>query len=555
MRRSDNVTKGPRRAPHRSLFYATGLSPEDLTRPLIGIANSRTDLVPGHIHLDQIGEAVKAGIYRAGGTPLEFNTIAVDDGIAMGHIGMYYSLPSREIIADSIETMLVAHQLDGVVLIANCDKIVPGMLMAAARVNIPAIYISGGPMVSGLYKETGLDLTQVNELVSQLETGNISIEEMNEIEMKACPGCGSCAGLFTANSMNCIAEAIGIALPGNGTIPAVYAERIRLAKVAGQKILTLIEDDIKPRDILTYAAFENAIALDMAIGGSTNSVLHILAIAHEARIDLDLELFDRISRSVPLLAKISPSSDFHMEDFYTAGGVQAVLKELMKQDLVDPKPITVSGSSMGENLKNASTVDANVIRNQRNAYQKDGGLAVLYGNLAPEGALVKSAGIVETMNIHEGPARIFESEEEAVDAIIGGQISPGDIVVIRYEGPKGGPGMREMLIPTAALMGMGLGDSVALITDGRFSGVSRGAAIGHVSPEAMDGGPVALIEEGDIIELSIPDRKLDVKVPASEMRARKNKWKAPPSKFTQGYLSRYASMVTSASRGAVLVDR
>jgi dihydroxy-acid dehydratase len=508
--------------------------------------------VPGHIHLDQISDAVKAGVHMAGGTPLEFHTIAVDDGIAMGHIGMHYSLPSRELIADSIETMLVAHQLDGVVLIANCDKIVPAMLMAAARVNIPAIYISGGPMISGKHQNRNLDLTQVNELASQLETRRITTEEMKQIELDACPGCGSCAGLFTANSMNCIAEALGMALPGNGTIPAVHADRIRLAKSAGRVILDLIKDDIKPHDVMTSAAFENAITLDMAIGGSTNSVLHLLAIAHEANIPLNMEDFDRMSRSIPLLAKISPSSSFHMEDFNLAGGVQSVMHELHAHGLITGEAKTVSGLSVEGNLIHAKPVDDDVIRSRRNAYQNDGGLAVLFGNLAPEGALIKTAGILDVTKTHQGPARVFDSEESATDAIVGGRISEGDIVIIRYEGPRGGPGMREMLIPTAALMGMGLGESVALITDGRFSGVSRGVAIGHVSPEAMSGGPIAFVQEGDFIEIDIPSRKIELKISDQQLESRKEQWQPKPPKISHGYLARYASMVSSAARGATL---
>ncbi len=553
MRKSHEVTKGARRAPHRSLLYATGLTADEIDRPFIGVANSRTDLVPGHIHLDRISLAVQAGIRMAGGTPFEFSTIAVGDGIAMGHSGMHYSLPSRELIADSVETMMEAHKLDAVVLIANCDKIVPGMLMAAARINVPAILVSGGPMLAGKANGKYLDIMQVNEAVSQFDAGEITLERMQQIEVEACSGCGSCSGLFTANSMNCIAEALGLALPGNGTIPAVQAKRMRLAKQTGVKILDLVEKDIKPRDILSHESFINAIALDMAIGGSTNTILHLLAIAHEAGIDLQLEAFNEVSKRTPLLAKISPSSDLHMDDLDRAGGIPAVMKELLSHKLIDPEPLTTTGKTVGENLSQSMVNDRDVIRPICKPHRIDGGLAVLYGNLAPEGAIVKTAAVAENMMVHEGPARVFDSEERAADAILTGKIEPGDVVVIRYEGPKGGPGMREMLIPTAALMGSGLGESVALVTDGRFSGVSRGAAVGHISPEAMDGGPIAVIEDGDIIKIDIKKRRINVNVSKQEFDTRRQALISPEPKIKHGYLARYAKFVSSASRGAVLL--
>lgn len=549
---SDKVKEGSKRAPHRSLFYALGLTPEELKRPIVGVANSANEIVPGHLHLKGIAEAVKAGVRAAGGTPLEFPTIAICDGIAMGHEGMKYPLASRELIADSLEAMAVAHQFDALVLIPNCDKIIPGMLMAAARLNLPTIVISGGPMLAGKFKGQEISLSQVFEAVGEYESGRMSAEELAGLELSSCPGCGCCAGLFTANSMNCMAEALGLALPMNGTIPAVYAERIRLAKLAGMKIMELLERDIRPLDILGLEAFKNAISVDMAIGGSSNTVLHLLAIAHEAGIELELELFDEISRRTPYLTKLSPGGTHHMQDLHEAGGIPAVMKELAKRGLIALDLITASGKKVGENIAGAEIRRPEVIRTCEDPYLPDGGLAVLWGNLAPEGAVVKQSAVAESMLRREGPARIFDSEEEAVEAIMKGNMREGDVAVIRYEGPKGGPGMREMLMPTSALIGMGLGEKVALLTDGRFSGATRGAAIGHVSPEAMEGGPIALIEEGDIIEIDIPAKKLNVKLPEEEIARRRQIWRPPAPKAKKGYLARYASLVTSASKGAVL---
>ncbi|MFQ6015214.1 MAG: dihydroxy-acid dehydratase [Anaerolineae bacterium] len=553
---SEEVTKGPQRAPHRALFFATGLTPEELSRPLIGVVNSYNEIVPGHIHLNTLADAVKGGIRSAGGTPLEFPSIAVDDGIAMGHEGMRYPLPSRELIADCIETMTVAHQLDGLVLIPNCDKIVPGMLMAAARLNLPSIVISGGPMLAGRYRGRDVDISAVFEAIGRFERGLISEEELSELELSACPGCGSCAGLFTANSMNCLTEALGMALPGNGTIPAVNVARIRLAKETGKRIMALVEGQLKPLDILTEAAFRNAIALDMAIGGSTNTALHLPAIAYEADISLPLSLFDAISRRTPYLVKLSPAGAHHLQDFHEAGGVPAVLQELAQGGLLETEAMTVTGLSLGENLTQVKpTARGDVIRPLDDPYRHDGGIAILYGNLAPEGAVVKQAAVAERMLHHQGPARVFDSEEEAITAIFGSQVEKGDVVVIRYEGPRGGPGMREMLVPTSALVGMGLAEDVALITDGRFSGATRGAAIGHVSPEAMAGGPLALVEEGDVIEIDIPQRRVEVVLSEEELAERRKRWRGIPPRVTKGYLARYAAQVTSASSGAVLATR
>jgi dihydroxy-acid dehydratase len=552
MKLSDEVTKGMERVPHRALFFSTGLLREELQGPLIGIANSRTDLVPGHLYLDRIADAVKAGIYKAGGTPFEFSTIAVDDGIAMGHDGMRYSLPSRELIADSVETMVRAHKLDGVVLVTNCDKIVPGMAMAAARVNIPAIIVSGGPMLAGRMKGRKLDLTNLNEVIGQSSVSEISPDDVEELEMEACPGWGSCAGLFTANSMNCLMEALGLALPGNGTILAVKAERIRLAKKAGMKIVELVEGQILPRQILTRQAFLNALSVDMGMGGSTNSILHLLAIAYEAGVSLDLEDVEAMSDRSPCLIKISPSSDLHMEDFHHAGGIPALMKELASHDVIDQDVITVTGRKLSEILQKVRVRDTSIIQTFEQAHSHDGGLVVLRGNLAPEGAVVKKAAVVEKMMQHEGPARVFDSEETAVETILGGGISSGSVVVIRYEGPRGGPGMREMLAPTAALMGVGLGESVALVTDGRFSGVSRGAVIGHVSPEAAVGGPLAALKDGDLIKIDLPARKLDVDLSEGELKQRLKSWEPQDKAELGGYLKRYASMVGSAASGAIL---
>ncbi|NLX70259.1 MAG: dihydroxy-acid dehydratase [Clostridiales bacterium] len=549
---SDRVKKGIEKAPHRSLFKAMGYTDEELNRPLIGVVNSHNEVVPGHIHLDTIARAVKDGIRMAGGTPIEFSVIGVCDGIAMNHVGMKYSLASRELIADSIESMAVAHAFDGLVLIPNCDKIVPGMLMACARINIPAVLISGGPMLAGRKGDRVLDLNSVFEGVGAVSAGRMTEEELKQIEECACPGCGSCSGMFTANSMNCLSEVLGMALPGNGTIPAVYAERIRLAKKAGMKIMELVEKDIRPRDILKAEAFENALTVDMALGCSTNSVLHLTAIAYEAGVDIDLDIINSISQRTPNLCRLSPAGPYHVEDLYAAGGVQAVMKELSKNDLLHLDLLTVSGCSQGENISGANVLDHEVIRPIDNPYSATGGIAVLKGNLAPDGAVVKRAAVAPEMMVHQGPARVFNSEEEAFDAILNGRINKGDVVVIRYEGPKGGPGMKEMLSPTSAIAGMGLDKDVALLTDGRFSGATRGASIGHISPEAMEGGPIAVVEEGDLISINIPEGRLDIMISQQELEERLAKWKAPEPKIRYGYLGRYARLVTSASTGAVL---
>jgi len=549
---SDQIKKGLERAPHRSLLYALGYSPEELARPLVGIANSQNEIVPGHIHLDRIAEAVKAGVRMAGGTPIEFHTIGICDGIAMGHEGMKYPLASRELIADSVEAMAMAHQFDGLVLIPNCDKIVPGMLMAAARLNLPAVVVSGGPMMAGRYACEDADLNTVFEAVGQFAAGKISEAELTAIEQSACPGCGSCSGMFTANTMNCLSEALGMALPGNGTIPAVHADRIRLAKSAGQHIMTLIEQDLRPKEILTQEAFENAITLDMAIGGSTNTVLHLPAIAHEVGVELLLDLFNEISARTPYLAKLSPAGPLHIQDLNEAGGVSAVLKELSKRKLLHLDQPTVTGRTLGQNIAEARILRPDVIHPIDDPIGPTGGIAILRGNLAPGGAVVKAAAVAPEMMVHEGPARVFDGEEEAVRAILGGDIRPGDVIVIRYEGPKGGPGMREMLIPTSAIAGMGLDARVALLTDGRFSGASRGAAIGHISPEAMEGGPIGLVEEGDRIRIDIPGQQLTLLVPEEELALRRERWQPIPPRVTRGYLARYAALVTSAGTGAVL---
>ena len=549
---SDQVKKGFERAPHRSLLYALGYTPEELDRPLVGIANSYNEIVPGHRHLDRIAEAAKAGVRMAGGTPIEFQTIAICDGIGMGHGGMKYSLPSRELIADSVESMTLAHQFDGLVLIPNCDKIVPGMLMAAARLNRPAVIVSGGPMLAGRYRGEDVDLKTVFEAVGQFAAGKIDAEELTLIEQSVCPGCGSCAGMFTANTMNCMTEALGMALPGNGTILAVHADRIRLAKRAGAQVLSLIQQGPRPGDILTRDTFENAIAVDMALGGSTNTVLHLPAIANEAEVDLPLELFDEIGSRTPYLTKLSPAGPLHIQDLDEAGGVSAVLKELSKGGLLHSDCLTVTGRTQGANVASADILRSDVIHPISAPLAATGGLAILKGDLAPNGAVVKSAAVTPEMMIHEGPARVFDSEEEAVRAILEGRINAGDVVVIRYEGPRGGPGMREMLIPTSAIAGIGLDDRVALLTDGRFSGASRGAAIGHISPEAMEGGPIALVQEGDRIRVDIPGRQLSLLVSEAELGARQECWEPPSPRVTRGYLARYAAMVTSAATGAVL---
>jgi dihydroxy-acid dehydratase len=548
---SKEATEGFERAPHRSLLYATGLTPEELKRPIIGVANSFNEIVPGHVHLETISEAVKAGIRMAGGTPLEFNTIGVCDGIAMGHPGMCYSLPSREVIADSVEIVARAHRFDGLVLIPNCDKIVPGMLMAAGRVNVPSIVVSGGPMLAGQHAGESIDVKTMFEAVGEYKAGRIDDEQLEALELAACPSCGSCAGLFTANSMNCLTEALGMGLPGNGTIPAVMAARVRLAKQAGMSVMDLVKNGVRPRDIMTAAAFENAIAVDMAIGGSTNTVLHLPAIAHDAGVELPLEVFDAVSGRTPYLVKLSPSGPNHMRDLDEAGGIPAVMAELLGKKLIHGDLPTVTGKRVKDNLKGAGRL-SNVIRPADDPYQADGGIAILGGNLAPEGAVVKASAVLPNMMNHTGPARVFEGEEEAMKAILGGEIEAGDVVVIRQEGPRGGPGMREMLMPTSSLAGLGLDDKVALITDGRFSGATRGAAVCHVSPEAAAGGPIALIEEGDEIELDIPGKRLNVSVSDEELARRRKSWKAPVPRVTEGYLVRYARLVSSASEGAVV---
>lgn len=550
--RSDVVKKGIEKAPHRSLFKAMGYTDEEIRRPLIGVVNSKNEIVPGHIHLDKIAEAVKAGIRMAGGTPVEFGAIGVCDGIAMGHMGMKYSLATRELIADSCEAMGLAHSFDGMVFIPNCDKIVPGMLMAAARINVPTIVISGGPMLSLNKNGKQLDLNSVFEAVGSYKVGKISEEELCDIENNACPGCGSCSGMFTANSMNCLTEVLGMGFTGNGTIPAVYAERIRLAKTAGMKIMELVEKDIKPSDILTLKAFENALAVDMALGCSTNSVLHLPAIANEAGVEINLDIINEISNKVPNLCKLAPAGPYHIQDLYAAGGVQAVMKELTKKNLLHLDLITVTGKTVGENIENARILDNEVIRSIDNPHSATGGIAILRGNIVPDGAVVKRAAVAKEMLVHKGPARVFDSEDDAIEAIYNGKIVKGDVVIIRYEGPKGGPGMREMLGPTSAIAGMGLDKDVALITDGRFSGATRGASIGHASPEAMEGGPIAVVREGDIISIDIINGKLDVELSDEEIAKRLKEWSAPAPKITKGYLGRYSKMVSSASKGAVL---
>ena len=550
--RSDIVKKGLDKAPHRSLFKAIGLTDDEINRPLVGIVNSQNDIVPGHIHLDDIAEAVKAGVLASGGTPLEFPAIGICDGIAMGHIGMKYSLASRELIADSVEAMTMAHALDALVLIPNCDKIVPGMLMAAARLDIPAIVISGGPMLSLKKNEVNLDLNSVFEAVGAAKVDKSKEEDVIAIENNACPGCGSCSGMFTANSMNCLSEVLGMALPGNGTIPAVYAERIRLAKKAGMKIMELIEKDITPSKILSSKAFENALTVDMALGCSTNSVLHLTAIANEAGVKIDLDIINDISGKTPNLCKLAPAGFHHVQDLYEAGGVQAVMNELSKKGLLHLDLMTVTGETVGVNIKNSKVQDYDVIRPIDAPYSETGGIAILRGNLAPDGAVVKRSAVAKEMLVHRGPAKVFNSEEEVSKAINDGKIEKGDVLIIRYEGPKGGPGMREMLSPTSAICGMGLDKDVALITDGRFSGATRGASIGHVSPEAMEGGPIALVKDGDIISIDIPRGRLNIEVTDEEMERRKKQWEKPVKKLKRGYLERYSRLVSSASTGAVL---
>lgn len=545
--------QGVEAAPQRSLFYALGLTEEELSRPLIGIASAYSEIVPGHIHLDKITEAVKAGVRMAGGTPVMFPTIGVCDGIAMGHIGMKYSLASRELIVDSIETMAMSHCFDGLVLVPNCDKIVPGMLMAAARLNIPSIVISGGPMLAGSREDNSpASLSTMFEAVGARKANTIDDATLTYIEQNSCPGCGSCAGMFTANSMNCLCEAIGMALPGNGTIPAVYAQRIRLAKQAGMTIMQLVKENLRPRDILTPKAFENALAVDMALGCSSNSVLHLMAIAKEANIKLDLKDINHISEKTPNLCRLSPAGPHHVSDLHSAGGVSAVMKELAKKGLLNTDQITVTGKTVIENIQDAKNRNNEIIRDIENPYSQSGGLAILFGNLATGGCVVKRSAVAEEMLVYTGRAKVYDSEEESIAAIFAGKIRPGDIVVIRYEGPKGGPGMREMLSPTSALAGMGLDKDVALVTDGRFSGATRGAAIGHVSPEAAEGGVIALVEDGDEISIDIPAGTITLNVSDEELARRRAKWTAPEPKVKTGWLARYHRMVSSASEGAVL---
>ena len=551
-RRSDNITAGPERTPNRALLRACGYTDEEINRPLIGVVSAYSEIIPGHINLDKIAAAVKTGVSMAGGTPVLVPAIGVCDGIAMGHIGMKYSLASRELIADSVETLANAHQLDGLVLIPNCDKIVPGMLMAAARLNIPSIIVSGGPMLAGHFMGQEISLSKTFEAVGSYKAGIINADQLNDCECNSCPGCGSCAGMYTANSMNCLSEAIGMALPGNGTVPAVHAARIHLAKHAGMKIMELIEKDIKPRDILNPKAFRNALTCEMELGCSTNTVLHLLAIAHEAGVELDLALLNELSAKVPNLCHLAPAGDHHIEELYMAGGIPAVMKELTKRDLLDLTLITATGKTVGENLEGVVNKNPEVIRPIENPYSQTGGIAVLWGNIAEKGCVVKRSAVAPEMMVHSGPARVFDSEEDAIEAIYTGKIVKGDVVVIRYEGPKGGPGMREMLNPTSALAGMKLDKDVALITDGRFSGASRGASIGHVSPEAASGGNIALIEEGDIIEIDIPNSRVHLAISDEEMAARRAKFVPREPNIKTGWLARYARQVTSADQGAIL---
>ena len=550
--RSDAVKVGMQQAPHRSLFNALGLTEEELSKPLVGIVSSYNEIVPGHMNLDKIVEAVKVGVAMAGGTPIVFPAIAVCDGIAMGHTGMKYSLVTRDLIADSTECMAMAHQFDALVMVPNCDKNVPGLLMAAARVNVPTVFVSGGPMLAGHVRGEKRSLSSMFEAVGYYAAGTMTEEDVKEFECNVCPTCGSCSGMYTANSMNCLTEALGMGLRGNGTIPAVYSERIKLAKHAGMKVMELLEKNIRPRDIMTEKAFMNALAVDMALGCSTNSMLHLPAIAHEAGVELNMEIANEVSAKTPNLCHLAPAGPTYMEDLNEAGGVYAVMNELNKKGLLYTDIITATGKTVGENIEECVNKDPSVIRPVENPYSTTGGIAVLKGNLAPDTGVVKRSAVVPEMMVHEGPARVFDCEEDAIDAIKGGKIVAGDVVVIRYEGPKGGPGMREMLNPTSAIAGMGLGSTVALITDGRFSGASRGASIGHVSPEAAVGGPIALVEEGDIIKINIPENKLELAVSDEELEARRAKWQPREPKVTTGYLARYAKMVTSGNRGAIL---
>ncbi len=550
--KSDNVKSGVQQAPHRSLFNALGMTKEELDRPLVGIVSSYNEIVPGHMNIDKIANAVKMGVAMAGGTPVMFPAIAVCDGIAMGHTGMKYSLVTRDLIADSTECMAMAHQFDALVMIPNCDKNVPGLLMAAARLNIPTIFVSGGPMLAGKVKGCKTSLSSMFEAVGSYAAGTMTLEDVEEFEEKACPTCGSCSGMYTANSMNCLTEALGMALKGNGTIPAVYSERIKLAKHAGMKVMELLERNIRPRDIMTEQAFMNALTVDMALGCSTNSMLHLPAIAHEAGVELNLDIANEISSRTPNLCHLAPAGHTYIEELNEAGGVYAVMNELNKKGLLNTGLITATGKTVGENIENCINKNPEVIRPVENPYSEVGGIAVLRGNLAPDSCVVKRSAVVPEMLKHEGPARVFDCEEDAIEAIKGGKIVAGDVVVIRYEGPKGGPGMREMLNPTSAIAGMGLGSSVALITDGRFSGASRGASIGHVSPEAAVGGPIALVEEGDIIQIDINANTITVNVSDEVLAERKSNWQPRKPEVTNGYLARYASMVTSANTGAIL---
>jgi dihydroxy-acid dehydratase len=551
--RSDMMKKGVERAPHRSLFKALGLTDEEIARPMIGIANSANEVIPGHLHLHQLSDAVKAGVRMAGGTPLEFFTIGICDGIIMGHGGMKYSLSSRELIADSIESMAMAYPFDGLVLIPNCDKIIPGMMMAAARLNIPTILVSGGPMLAGEFQGREIDLITVFESVGKVKVGEMTERDLKEVEGCACPGVGSCSGMFTANSMNCLSEVLGLALPYNGTIPAVFAERIRLGKKSGIQIMELIKKNVTPSKILTEKAFENAVTVDMAFGGSTNTSLHLPAIAAEAGMKLSLQTFNKISRKTPHLCSMSPGGAYHIQDLHHAGGIPALMKELSRGGLIHQGPLTVTGKSVEENLKGKKIFNPEVIRPLERPYHATGGLAVLFGNLAPGGAVVKQSAVDEAMFKHRGPARVFDSEEEAIKVILDRKIKKGDVVIIRYEGPKGGPGMREMLAPTSAIVGVGRDREVALLTDGRFSGGSRGAAIGHISPEAAEGGPIAVVRNGDQIDIDIPGKKLNLLISNEELKERLSKWK-PPKRKLKGYLKRYAKLVTSANTGATFEE-
>ena len=550
--KSCKIKEGANNAPHRALYHALGLTKEEINRPLVGIVSSYNEIVPGHMNIDKIVDAVKLGVAMAGGTPIVFPAIAVCDGIAMGHQGMKYSLVTRDLIADSTEAMAIAHAFDALVMVPNCDKNVPGLLMAAARVNIPTIFVSGGPMLAGHVDGKMTSFSSISEAVGEFNAGKIGEDKLEEYERHGCPTCGSCSGMYTANSMNCLTEVLGMGLKGNGTIPAVYSERIELAKHAGMQIMELLKKDIKPRDIMTEKAFMNALACDMALGCSTNSMLHLPAIAHECGIELNLDIANEISDRTPNLCHLAPAGNTYMEQLNEAGGVYALMNELSKKDLLNTDCITCTGKTVGENIKGCKNKNTNVIRDIDNPYSKTGGIAVLRGNLAPDSCVVKRSAVAPEMLSHSGPARVFDCEEDAMNAILGGEINPGDVVVIRYEGPKGGPGMREMLNPTSAIMGMGLGESVALITDGRFSGATRGAAIGHVSPEAAVGGPIAFVKEGDIISIDIPANKINVQISDEEMQNRKAQWKPREPKITTGYLARYASLVTSGNRGAIL---